>query len=349
MVSKTMTKTKDAAKVQVNNRTSTAHNVQSRLPELFGSNHRQGGKRHRETERYPVIRGDFCSIGLWSLVVVVLTGLFVFQSPQNSYARVVSPSGVPVSTGNPMALPRGVGGYGHNPLVDYQNPYAPQVKGQVGQSLNKGASQLLDQHLPQTAQTGLQEMTDRLVKSADSLFGPDPRTYKSPFVTGGEDNGRDWSNGTRYGPSRLPGMPNPARTSMSGNPQFECIVKVPDFNEYGPGSAFAGVYNPATGSLVIAPFNNNRGTTRKKDGTKPSWNVDAHGEVQRLLKPVENTGKAVGFTVILGEDGKAQIRWTSRSVNGWNHGDKLAPQELRPDVIEALKTKAKLSDVVELE
>jgi hypothetical protein len=218
MVSKTMTKTKDAVKVQVNNRTSTAHNVQSRLPELFGSNHRQGGKRHRKTERYPVIRGDFCSIGLWSLVVVVLTGLFVFQSPQNSYARVVSPSGVPVSTGNPVALPRGVGGYGHNPLVDYQNPYAPQVKGQVGPALNQRASQLLDQHLPQTAQTGLQEMTDRLVKSADSLFGPDPRTYKSPFVTGGEDNGRDWSNGTRYGPSRLPGVPNPARTRLSDAP-----------------------------------------------------------------------------------------------------------------------------------
>jgi hypothetical protein len=132
-------------------------------------------------------------------------------------------------------------------------------------------------------------------------------------------------------------------------PPFVCIEKVPDFNEYGPGSVFAGAYNPSTGSLLIAPFNNNRGTTLKKDGSKPAWNVDAHGELQRLLKPLEETKGVVGFTVILGEDGKAQIRWTSRSVNGWNYGNKVAPKGVRPPVIEALRTRAKLTDIVELE
>jgi hypothetical protein len=179
------------------------------------------------------------------LVIGMLIGLFVLQSVEVTQARVVSPPRIPVASGsgNPMAPPLG-GSYrsGYNPLDDYQNPLAPKVKGEIGPALNRGMNQARDQHLPMRAQTGLQEMTERLVKSADSLFGPDPRTYKSPFVTGGEDNGRDWSNGTRYGPSTLPGVPGAGSKNMSADPNRPL-----EADKRGGGGRFGGVTDPLTG------------------------------------------------------------------------------------------------------
>jgi hypothetical protein len=118
--------------------------------------------------------------------------------------------------------------------------------------------------------------------------------------------------------------------------------------EFGPGSAFSGIYSPETGRFLAYPSEG----TLLADGTVPENLVPRRGGHMLVnaafsdlvgMDPTSN----VGFTLFREQDGTISIEWLSRSVNGRNPSfdGVVVPESLRPQIIEAIKTATGLNVV----
>lgn len=123
-------------------------------------------------------------------------------------------------------------------------------------------------------------------------------------------------------------------------------------DEFAEGTAFSGVYDPKTKTLLAYPSSRNPNTLAReavlRDGTSISENVVArnggHAEVNDVLSRLTGHSTAnnrnVGFTLFSTEGGGLRVEWLSRSVNGPNptfRGD-LVPKHLRSKIGQELKS-----------
>ena len=117
-------------------------------------------------------------------------------------------------------------------------------------------------------------------------------------------------------------------------------------DEFAPGTAFSGVYDPKTKQLLAYPSSRNPNNLPReavlKDGTVVSENVvgrnAGHAEVNDVLSSLTKHPGAnennVGFTLFLREDGNLGVEWFSRSVNRNNptfKGD-VVPKNLQSEI-----------------
>jgi hypothetical protein len=121
-----------------------------------------GSKPTSNSSRNPRI--SYIWLGFHGLLAIIFIGMFVLRSVDNSQvqAQVIAPA-PPVNA--PMAPPIGRGP-GFNTGVDYQNPYAPSVNGQIGPNFNKGLSRALEQ-LPDQVRPGVSDISRSAITSQD--------------------------------------------------------------------------------------------------------------------------------------------------------------------------------------
>jgi YD repeat-containing protein len=111
-------------------------------------------------------------------------------------------------------------------------------------------------------------------------------------------------------------------------------------NEFPPGSAFSGVYNPESGRFLAYPS----GRTLLADGSIPP-NLVPRGGGHAIVNDVfsdlvgADPTSNLGFTLQRQEDGSFAISWLSRSVNGPNPSfvGPIVPEAMRPQVISAIE------------
>jgi hypothetical protein len=137
-------------------------------------------------------------------------------------------------------------------------------------------------------------------------------------------------------------------TLTNARPQ---IVASDVLGEYAPGTGFSGAYNPETGSFVALASDG----ARLRNGQAAPTTVPRRGghyyAEQALMERVTSTDtrRNVGFTLILQDDGKLRVNWTSGQINSRNFpgaGNRQPPADVRPPIIEAIKA-ATGRDVVE--
>ncbi len=117
----------------------------------------------------------------------------------------------------------------------------------------------------------------------------------------------------------------------------ECGV---NFDDFAPSSqtAFSGVYDPATGKLLIRPS----GDTVLASGEVPANIVSqygGHATVNRELAQANadvNSSQTVGFTLFYDAQNQLSVAWNSGSVNLRNHGGRAAPFQFRQDIMDAI-------------
>ena len=99
---------------------------------------------------------------------------------------------------------------------------------------------------------------------------------------------------------------------------------------HGNGAAFSGIYEPSTGNfrahLSVDP-----------DMPNPPVNsvrrLGGHGRIN--FEHFGGSRETVGFTMFI-EEGGFSVSWMSRSVNGRNHGNPLAPVGTRQSIMDAI-------------
>ncbi|MFC0098391.1 polymorphic toxin-type HINT domain-containing protein [Micromonospora marina] len=99
---------------------------------------------------------------------------------------------------------------------------------------------------------------------------------------------------------------------------------------HGNGTAFSGIYEPSTGGfrahLSVDP-----------DMPNPPANsvrrLGGHGQIN--FEHFGGSRETVGFTMF-SEEGGFSVSWMSRSVNGRNHGNPLAPVGTRQSIMDAI-------------
>ena len=103
------------------------------------------------------------------------------------------------------------------------------------------------------------------------------------------------------------------------------------FNDFRAGQGFSGVYDDATGSLLLFP-------STELDILPSGWvpRTGGHAVVnQRLTEAIgAPAGQRAGFTAFLEADGSLRVEWLSRSVNGV--ADPYVAESLRPGILDAL-------------
>jgi RHS repeat-associated protein len=111
-----------------------------------------------------------------------------------------------------------------------------------------------------------------------------------------------------------------------------------DLTNYRPGSAFSGVYDPATETFLVRPS----GDTVLADGSVPIGRVHrrgGHGVINNELarSAGADPSRTVGFTVFYESARKLSVEWRSGSVNFSNHRDPEAPAQFRQSIMDALR------------
>jgi hypothetical protein len=117
--------------------------------------------------------------------------------------------------------------------------------------------------------------------------------------------------------------------------------------QYTSGSGFSGAFNPDTGEWVALASGNAKLTD--PDPANPIEVVDQYGgheDAEEVLMPGNDLQKNnnVGF-VIVWKDGKAEVKWNSRTINRRNHGNRTAPETHRAAIIEAVRKSCSGIDV----
>ncbi|MFC4116586.1 polymorphic toxin-type HINT domain-containing protein [Nonomuraea zeae] len=97
---------------------------------------------------------------------------------------------------------------------------------------------------------------------------------------------------------------------------------------HDPGTAFSGVYDPTSGT-----FRAQLNVPLRGPNTPPNAvnRTGGHGEINFLH--FRGSRDTVGFTLFKDEEGLS-VGWLSRSVNGRNHGDPMAPMEHRQGIMD---------------
>ncbi len=118
---------------------------------------------------------------------------------------------------------------------------------------------------------------------------------------------------------------------------LSCCKNLPDFCQFDIGSGFSGVYDAATGSIVVLP-----------GGNASIWGVPFEGGVAQFgghaigLKRMQDIlGSAPddpwGFSMTKGDNGY-DFGFNSRTINSGRPGvvgDRGVPMELREKIVEA--------------
>ena len=110
---------------------------------------------------------------------------------------------------------------------------------------------------------------------------------------------------------------------------------------FGPDSAFSGVYNPHTKQFLAYPS----GDTKLTSGAVPENLVGRRGGHAAVNAPFSQlTGvdpkSNVGFTMFVEKDGSLSVDWLSRSVNGPNPAfpGSVVPEAMRSDVMRTIES-----------
>ncbi|WP_165956372.1 hypothetical protein, partial [Streptomyces hainanensis] len=141
-----------------------------------------------------------------------------------------------------------------------------------------------------------------------------PHTFADPLGLAAHD--------LRIFGSRFSGRHNQAATSL--RPSFwRRLFRRPHHIEEGHG--FSGVYDPVTRQLEARLSSGPRALVDRFGG---------HGQINRDL--FDGSREAVGFVAIIRRNG-IEMRWNSASVNMANFGDRAAPQQLRPEIVQAIQ------------
>jgi len=99
---------------------------------------------------------------------------------------------------------------------------------------------------------------------------------------------------------------------------------------HGDGTAFSGIYEPSTGRFrahlsVDSDMPNPPANAVRRTG--------GHGRIN--FEQFGGSRETVGFTLFFDADGFS-VSWLSRSVNRRNHGDPLAPVDIRQSIMDAI-------------
>ncbi|GIG22113.1 hypothetical protein Cch01nite_28370 [Cellulomonas chitinilytica] len=108
--------------------------------------------------------------------------------------------------------------------------------------------------------------------------------------------------------------------------------------KYKPGSGFSGAYDPATGSWVAVASGDAALVSGDAIATVPQYGGHAAAESSLMGRTGSaSNAKNVGFVLIWEGNGKLTIRWNSATINARNFGNRAAPVESRPAIIEAVE------------
>jgi hypothetical protein len=133
------------------------------------------------------------------------------------------------------------------------------------------------------------------------------------------------------------GLTGPLARNSLTNLRTSSPARLDDFR---PGSAFAGVYDPGSRRFLAYPS----GESKLRSGQMPENMVPrygGHGDVSDIFSLFTTAGMddIVGFTAILRSDGSIGMHWVSRSVNGLNRSFEgiEVPQSLRGPIMDLIQ------------
>jgi hypothetical protein len=108
--------------------------------------------------------------------------------------------------------------------------------------------------------------------------------------------------------------------------------------DFGPGTAFSGVYDPTTGRFSAYPSVDDPWADGAPVNSVPRYggHSDIRSRLERLPDLRIDPDRLVAFTTFLEPDGSFSIGWRSRGVNGSNYGSIDAPEQFRQQIIDAL-------------